>query len=52
MRPSSIVVAVLVLVAVPTLAWMLGPGATWVLEGVDGVTLNDEAGEAAVAGGV
>ncbi|MGW4794658.1 pentapeptide repeat-containing protein [Nonomuraea sp. NPDC004297] len=34
--------AVLVLVAVPTLAWMLGPGATWVLENLDGVTLNDD----------
>lgn len=42
MKPSSIVVLVLVLVAVPTLAWMLGPGATWVLENIDGVTLNND----------
>lgn len=42
MRPSSIVVAALVLLAVPTLVWMLGPGATWVLENLDGVTLNDD----------
>ncbi|MFI6707729.1 pentapeptide repeat-containing protein [Nonomuraea sp. NPDC050478] len=41
MKPSSIIVVALVLVTVPALVWMLGPGATWVLENIDGVTLDD-----------
>lgn len=35
---ASIIVAVLVLAVVPALVWMLGPGATWVLEQIDQVT--------------
>ncbi|MFI6741507.1 pentapeptide repeat-containing protein [Nonomuraea sp. NPDC050451] len=38
MKAASIIVAVLVLVVVPALVWMLGPGAAWVLEHIDQVT--------------
>ncbi|WP_188197238.1 pentapeptide repeat-containing protein [Nonomuraea sp. SYSU D8015] len=43
------VVAVLVLVAVPTLVWMLGPGATWVLEHIDHATVFKEDKDRAAA---
>ncbi|MGW4960182.1 pentapeptide repeat-containing protein [Nonomuraea sp. NPDC004186] len=41
--------AVLVLVTVPTLVWMLGPGATWVLEHIDHVTVFAEDKDRAAA---
>lgn len=49
MKPSSIVVAVLVLLAVPPLVWMLGPGATWVLENIDHATVFAEDKDRAAA---
>ncbi|MET7459750.1 hypothetical protein [Nonomuraea sp. NPDC005501] len=48
-KPSSIVVGVLVLVAIPTLMWMLGPGATWVLEHLDHATVFAEDKDRAAA---
>nr|WP_246149389.1 pentapeptide repeat-containing protein [Nonomuraea turkmeniaca] len=49
MKSSSIVVTVLVLLAVPALVWMLGPGATWVLEHIDHTTVFTEDKDRAAA---
>ncbi|MFI6604841.1 hypothetical protein ACIBHX_52220 [Nonomuraea sp. NPDC050536] len=44
MKPVSIVVAVVGAVLVAVIVWVLGPGARWVLEHVDGVAIGGPTG--------
>ncbi|MFI6325085.1 pentapeptide repeat-containing protein [Nonomuraea sp. NPDC050556] len=44
MKPVSMVVAAVGVVLVAGIVWVLGPGARWVLEHIDGVTIGGPAG--------